>query len=137
MVRPEVVRKRLNRLDEYLAILKNMQSVSYDEFSQNPEKYGSVERFLHLAVEAVTDIGNHIIAEENLGMVNSYSDIPGILKDKGVIDEALCQTWIRMIGFRNALVHDYVEIDFEIVYDVLQNHIQDLESIKKVFSAYL
>jgi uncharacterized protein YutE (UPF0331/DUF86 family) len=42
-----------------------------------------------------------------------------------------------MIGFRNILVHDYLEVDRKIVYDVMQNHLQDLEELKKVFAEFL
>jgi len=72
VVRAEVIRKRLNKLDEYLGILRGLQRYSFDEFVTNPEAYGSVERFLQLAIEAVTDIGNHIIADLDLGVVNWY-----------------------------------------------------------------
>ena len=46
MVRPEVVRKRLNKLDEYLSILQGLQKYSFSEFAEDPEHYGSAERFL-------------------------------------------------------------------------------------------
>lgn len=70
MIRPEVVGKRLGKLDEYLAILRRLQQYSYEEFIDNPERYGSAERFLQLAVEALTDLGNHVIAELELGTVD-------------------------------------------------------------------
>ena len=31
-----------------------------------------------------------------------------------------------MIGFRNIAVHDYKEIDEEILQDVIENHLNDL-----------
>ncbi len=46
MIRPEIIRRRLEKLDEYLAILRQLQRYSYDEFAANPERYGSAERFL-------------------------------------------------------------------------------------------
>lgn len=137
MVRPEIIRKRLNKLDEYLVILKNSQDYSYEEFISNPEHYGSVERFLHLAIESVTDIGNHLVAELNLGIVEWYSDIPKHLVNKGYLSQKLADKWIRMIGFRNTLVHEYIDIDRAIVYDVLQNNLSDLEELKKVFAQFL
>lgn len=70
MVKPEVVRKRLNKLDEYLSILRGLQRYSFEEFVDDPEHYGSAERFLHLAIETVVDLGNHVIAEMALGTVN-------------------------------------------------------------------
>jgi len=34
--------------------------------------------------------------------------------------------WFRIIGFRNRIVHDYMGIDFEIVWSIIQN---DLDSL--------
>jgi uncharacterized protein YutE (UPF0331/DUF86 family) len=42
-----------------------------------------------------------------------------------------------MIGFRNTLVHEYIEVDLDIVYDVLQNGMDDLEAIKSKLAVYL
>ncbi len=137
MVKPEVIRKRFNKLDQYLDILKKLQRYTRSEFLSDPEHYGSVERFLHLSIELLTDVGNHIIAEEELGMVNWYSDIPDILNSKNIINIELKEIWIKMIGFRNTLVHEYIDIDLEIVYDVLQNGLDDLEAIKLKLAVYL
>ena len=137
MVRAEIIRKRLNKLDEYLAVIKKLQRYSFEEFIADPERYGSAERFLHLAIEALIDMGNHVIADSELGVVNWYSDIPKILAEKEFISSELEEKWISMIGFRNTLVHEYIDIDREIVYDVLQNNIQDLEDLKRAFAQFL
>ncbi len=137
MIRPEVIRKRLNKLDEYLTILRSLQAYDLEEFTNTPERYGSAERFLHLAIEAIIDLGNHTIAALQLGEVNWYSDIPLLLFDAGYIDDELKEKWTRMIGFRNVLVHDYLNIDRKIVHDILQNHLEDIEIIKRVFAQFL
>jgi uncharacterized protein YutE (UPF0331/DUF86 family) len=72
-----------------------------------------------------------------LGEVNWYSDIAAILEEKNFISIDLREKWIRMVGFRNILVHDYLEVDRKIVYDVLQNRLGDLEELKKVFVTFL
>jgi uncharacterized protein YutE (UPF0331/DUF86 family) len=127
----------MNRLDDYLAVLKKSQKYSFEEFTADPERYGSTERFLHLAIEALIDMGNHVIADSELGVVNWYSDIPKIMAEKEFISSELGEKWIRMIGFRNTLVHEYIDIDRKIVYDVLQNNIQDLEDLKRAFAQFL
>ena len=103
----------------------------------DPEHYGSAERFLHLAIEAILDMGNHVIADSDLGIVNWYSDIPSILANKGYIDSDLEKKWLQMIGFRNTLVHDYLEIDRTIVYEILQRHLKDIEASKRIFAQFL
>jgi uncharacterized protein YutE (UPF0331/DUF86 family) len=137
MVRPEVIRKRLNKIDEYLIVLRRLQRYERDEFLSDPERYGSAERFLHLAIEALLDIGNHVIADEGLGVVDWYSDVPRIFMEKGLISPELSKKWIRMIGFRNTLVHGYIDIDRTIVYEVLQNGLGDIEELKRVFAHHL
>lgn len=137
MVKVEVIRKRLNSLDEYLEILRGLQKYSLDEFLSNPEIYGSAERFLQLAVETTTDMGNHIISTLGLGEVNWYSDIAALMEEKGYITVDLRERWIKMIGFRNIFVHDYLEVDRKIVYNVLQNGVDDLEKLKRAFAEFL
>jgi uncharacterized protein YutE (UPF0331/DUF86 family) len=134
MVRAEVIRKRLDKLSEYLQILRGQQSYTYEAFVDDPERYGSAERFLQLAVEVLIDMGNHVVADEGLGTVNWHSDIPEILVRHGYIDERLRERWVRMIGFRNVLVHAYLEIDRRVVYDVLQNGLDDLSALASVFA---
>ena len=137
MVRPEIIRKRLNKLDEYLSILRGLQRYSFAEFVDNPEHYGSAERFLHLSIEVLMDMGNHVIAEMALGMVNWYSDIPAILTEKSYLSSGQQDKWIRMIGFKNTLVHEYVDIDRKIVHDILQNNLEDIEELKTIFAQFL
>jgi uncharacterized protein YutE (UPF0331/DUF86 family) len=71
-----------------------------------------------------------------MGEVNWYSDIAAIMEKKGYISVELREKWIRIVGFRNILVHQY-EVDRKIVYDVLQNRLGNLEELKKVFISFL
>lgn len=137
MVRVDVIRKRLGVLDEYLGVLRSLQKYSLEEFLDNPEHYGSAERFLQLAIETTLDIGNHIVSSLGLGEVNWYSDVAVLLEEKGYINVELREKWIKIIGFRNILVHNYLDVDRKIVYDVLQNRLGDLEELKKAFAAFL
>ncbi len=41
-----------------------------------------------------------------------------------------------MVGFRNTLVHDYVEIDRKIVFDTLQNNLDDFKQIEKALACF-
>jgi len=137
MVRPEVIRRRLVKLDEYLEILEGLQRYDLDAFVKDPERYGSAERFLQLAIETSLDIGSHVIAELRLGTVDSYRDIPTILAEHNYLDSELRERWIQMIGFRNVLVHDYVDLDREIVYRVLQQDLDDIAALRRVFAQFL
>jgi len=137
MVRPEVIGKRLSKLEEYLRILGKLGCYSLDEFISEPERYGSAERFLQLAIEALTDMGNHVIADENLGSVDHAGDIPRLLAEHGYLEAVQRDKWTRMIGFRNILVHDYLDIDRRIVHAALQGDLGDINDLMRVFARLL
>jgi len=137
VVRPEVIRRRLEVLSEHLRILERIAQYEQREFLADPEHYGSAERFLQLALEALLDMGSHVIAEEGLGTVNQSRDIPRLFLEHGYIDAALEERWLRMIGFRNILVHAYLELDRERVYEVLQNGLNDIRALQGMFSQFL
>lgn len=108
-----------------------------DEFVADPERYGSAERFLHRAIETINDMAHHVVADEQLGLVDQYRDLPRRFAEADWIDATLEQTWIRMIGFRNVLVHEYSEVDHRMVYSVLQTHLGDLRDLRAVFLRFL
>jgi len=137
MVKPEVIRRRLERLDYYLSILKRFNRYDLETFLSDPEHYGSAERFLQLAIETTLDVGSHIVAEENLGTIEHSRDIARCLKEHGHISQDLEHRWMRMIGFRNILVHDYLEVDQSIVYDVVINKLVDIEELSRAFAGFL
>ena len=137
MVRPDVIQKRLDKIEEYLAILERMRRYPEEQFLADPEKYGSAERFLQLAIEALDDIGGHLVADLNLGVVDAAADIPRLLCEKGYFGETLRGTWIRMIGFRNVLVHDYLDVDRKVVYQVLRKNLKDVRALMRIFAQFL
>lgn len=137
MVRPEVIQKRLEKVEAYLAILEKAKRYSREEFLADPERYGSAERFLQLTIEALDDIGSHLVADLDLGVLDSAADIPRLLHEHGHVDAALMEIWIRMIGFRNILVHDYLDIDRCVVYDALQTRLKDIQALMRIFAQFL
>jgi uncharacterized protein YutE (UPF0331/DUF86 family) len=137
MVKPEVIRRRLEKLDEYLTYLKEVQKKEQEQFLNQTEIWASAERFLQMAIESINDIANHIIAEENYGTMEKYSDLPNLFFEKSLIDDELKQKWIQMIGFRNILVHGYTEIDRNEVYKIINQNLDDIKRIKQVLAQFL
>ena len=82
-------------------------------------------------------MGSHVISDRGMGVVNQHGDIPAIFVKNGYVDPNLGEEWVRMIGFRNVLVHDYLDIDRSIVYDVLQNRLSTFEALRGVFAQFL
>ncbi len=138
MVKVEVLQKRIKKARKYLQYLKDIRTkYNKDEFKEEPMVFGSTERFLHLVIEALLDIGNHIIADQDLGEVEFYKDIPELLYQNDYISKKQKEIFIQITGFRNILVHEYLEINLDIVYEILKNSLHDLQSILKEYAKLL
>jgi len=137
MVRVEVLQKRIQKIDEYLQLLQKYPTISLEDFLSEPEHYNSAERLLQLAIEATIDMGNHLVADMNLGHADYGTQIPDILADKELISRELADIWVKMIGLRNILVHDYLDISHQIVYEIVQNRLEDITTLRDFFGRYL
>jgi uncharacterized protein YutE (UPF0331/DUF86 family) len=82
-------------------------------------------------------MASHVVADDDLGSVERARDLPDLFVEHGYVGEDLAATWKDMIGFRNVLVHEYVDIDPERVYDVLQNQLDDIRRLRRVFGRFL
>lgn len=127
MIDPKVIDSRLLKLKEYVKYLREASSLSLDEFKDDPRNYGSVERFLQVAIECCIDIGNHIISRLGLKRPDEYRDVFVILGDAGVIPADFAQELVPMASFRNRLVHLYWTVDKDEVYRILQTRLGDFD----------
>jgi uncharacterized protein YutE (UPF0331/DUF86 family) len=83
---------------------------------------------LQRAIQACIDLANIIIAKEGLGLPNTYRQSFEILFSHQIINEEMKTILCKMVGFRNISVHDYGQINPEIVRNLVQNHVGDFET---------
>lgn len=55
-----------------------------------------------------------------------------LLEENNIIDSKMSKNMQGMVGFRNMAVHDYKEIDEEILKDVIENHLNDLLDFARI-----
>ena len=138
MVDRYVVQARIGKLREYLALLRRIRRLaSESRFVADPLIYGNAERYLQLAIQAVLDISNHIVADRNLSLPADNRELFELLVKEKVLSASLSRRLTPMAGFRNILVHEYLEIDRHRVYRALKRDLGDFESFIKAVSKRL
>jgi len=79
-----------------------------------------VERNLEVAAQAVIDIANRIISIEVLEKPRDYYEAIMRLGEAKIIPLDFARKLAPIAGFRNILVHDYMDINWDEVYNNLQ-----------------
>lgn len=137
MLDHEAVNARLDKLNEYGKILKELQQASRSEFIADYHVYGLAERYLQLSIECLLDIGRLIITGLGLRKPNRHQEIVEILWESDVISTDLASGLQGIAGFRNILVHNYLKINRGFVYENLQKGIVDLEDFSREVAEFL
>ncbi|WP_026477042.1 type VII toxin-antitoxin system HepT family RNase toxin [Alkaliphilus transvaalensis] len=102
-----------------------------EEYQGNPEnlynytKQDSIILNLQRACEASIDLAMHIIAEEGLGIPQSSREAFAILEKNSIINEEISTNLKAMVGFRNIAVHDYQQININILQKIIEYHLED------------
>jgi len=123
---------------EYVALLRKIRSLADEErFVKDPLIYGNAERYLQLAIQAVLDIGNHIVADLKLNLPAENRDVFVLLAERKIVSAPLAKKLMSMAGFRNILVHEYLEIDRHRVFEVLKKDLSDFDRFIKAVSKLL
>ncbi|WP_197743111.1 type VII toxin-antitoxin system HepT family RNase toxin [Mycobacterium lacus] len=73
------------------------------------------------AIEACIDIGQHICSTQGWGPPSDNGDVMRLLGSHGVLAADLADAMRKAIGFRNVLVHEYIQVSDDIVIGRLEN----------------
>jgi len=103
-----------------------------EEYNNNPEnlknftKQDSIILNIQRAAEASIDLAMHIVAEKAYGIPQNSREAFELLEANGLITDELSRKLKAMIGFRNIAVHDYQNINTEIVQKIIEFHLKDI-----------
>ena len=122
---------------QYVDRLKKFQGITKEEILIDIDKRSIIERNLHLASEAVIDIANILNSEYKLAPASDNKELIITLGEAGILEKEYAKELSGLAPFRNVLVHDYLEIDYEIVVNVLNNKLNDFYKFAKIIAEFL
>ena len=137
MVEEEVVSRKLAMLRQHVDALRAATDITWEKYRTDLRARAFVERYLHLATEAVLDLGNHIVSQEGWREPKGYADLFAVLSENGVIPPQRLGEFQRMAGFRNLLVHRYEQVDDEIVYGVFRKRLGSYEEFAELVAQWM
>lgn len=90
---------------------------AFDSFTHLDALTLNIER----ACQAAIDMAMHIVAERHLGVPQSMADAFGLLQRAAIIDPGLAASLQGMVGFRNVAVHQYAQMDMNVLRWVVES----------------
>lgn len=124
----------LNKFETIEKCIKRINE-EYEGNSLNLQDYRKMDMIilnLQRACEAVLDLAMYVVSTRKLGLPQNKREAFSILENNGIIDSKMSKNMQEMVGFRNIAVHDYKQIDEDILKDVIENHLVDLLDFARI-----
>jgi len=131
-----VVRRPLLALDVALQTLRKHQDRPVDALRTDREELWVVERGLQLCIQNVLDAATHIAASAGRD-VPDYATAIDQLAELGVVPVEFAARFRAVAGFRNVVVHGYLDVDLEVVHRLLNERLEDFAEFAQRVSRYL
>ena len=114
------IEQRLEKLKKCLIKLEPFKEKSKEEFLRDEYLQDIVERNLEVAIQSCIDIANRIISLDELEKPKDYYGSIIRLGEESILPYDFAQKFAPITGFRNILIHEYLDIDWDEVYKNLQ-----------------
>lgn len=128
-IRAKVVLERIAWVREMLDRIKRLPLDSFDEFDQDIRNHDAAESCLRRALEALLDLGRHILAKQFGQGVVQYKEIAMALKENHVLSTDGTELLFELAGYRNRMVHFYNEITREELFNICSEQLVDVEKV--------
>lgn len=135
MVDRDTFGRRLAKLEELLVDLRELAATERAVFLADRGLQAQAERWLQTAAEACLDLAFHLIADRGWPTPGTYREAFRVLEQKGVLDHELAQNMEGWAALRNVLVHLYLDVEHERLWDVLTGELDQLEDFVRVVAS--
>ena len=101
-----IIERCIQRIKEELAACPDLNNVTHvDALILNIER----------ACQAAIDMAVHMVSQKHLGIPKTRAEAFELIHRAGITDASLTQSLKGMVGFRNIAVHEYQNLDLEII----------------------
>lgn len=122
----ETVAQKITSMQRCVAQAHKMLALAGSNFKTEAIYQDAAVVNIMRACETAIDLANMLIRKKRLGLPNESKESFGILMREKQIDFELGKRLQRMIGFRNLAVHQYTELNLDIVVAVIEKNLDDL-----------
>lgn len=132
-----VIGAKLDALMEMLRGIESLPLASLEELTADPRMVAAGESYLRRALEALLDLGRHLLAKGFGIAAVEYKDVPRRLREVGVLDFTHAELLTRMAGYRNRLVHEYHKVEAAELFTILSEHRADLAVLGEMLRSWI
>lgn len=131
-----VVRRHLLALDAALGRLRRHVGRPLAELAADADERWLIERGLQLCAQNALDVATHLAAAAGRDAAD-YATAIDRLAELGVVPMEFAVRFRPVAGFRNILVHGYLDVDVGRLHEILNRRLEDFSEFARHVWVYL
>ncbi len=128
---------RIGWIDRMMSEIRALPLNDVSVFMKDSRNLWTAESCLRRALEAIFDLGRHVLAKGYAMGVTEYREIADALASKGVVASTDAGMVKTLAGYRNRLVHFYHEVSADELFEICATQLADVERIRGAFLSWL
>ena len=132
MVDEKILKKKLLQIGESEEMIFQYNEMSRENFLSDKVAQNVVEFNLFIIINLMADIANHICVDNGYGSIENMSDGFRHLNRQGYIDDDYVSRFIKMVGFRNIIAHQYISLNKDRVFDAIKEGLSDIKAFVEI-----
>ncbi len=125
--------RKIGKIRGYVRELGKFRGVTSAELSADLQKRAALERFLYLACDSMISLMEMIIVEKKYERAENYSENIDVLLERQDIIPEQAEILHKIVGLRNALSHDYENLNLQILSDIVQHKLSEFNALLDFF----
>ena len=121
----DIIMRKLDSLARCVKRIEEKRPATLDELVADIDTQDILSINLERAVQVSVDIGAHLLADLSVPPPKTMGDVFAILVSEKLISPETGLALRRAVGFRNLSVHAYDQVDWERVFDIVHNRLDD------------
>ena len=121
----DVINRKLESLRRCIARIASKRPIRPDVLRVNYDLQDIIALNLERAVQTCVDIAAHVISQTELPVPSTMGEGFARLAELRVISPQVATSLQKAVAFRNILVHNYTNINWDIVANILTGHLTD------------
>jgi uncharacterized protein YutE (UPF0331/DUF86 family) len=127
----DVILKKMEALRHCVHRIEEKRPGEWQHINENYDLQDILSINLERAVQLSVDIGLQVLSLLSVKPPNTMAEVFTVLESEKVISNKAAKNLRSAVGFRNISVHEYDEINWEIVKIICTEHLNDFRNFMK------
>lgn len=129
--------RKMESLGQCVDRIRSKRGFTHEELLLDFDLQDILSVNIQRAVQLSVDIALHMLSDFSGTLPDTMGQSFIALREHGVISDSTASALRSSVGLRNVAVHDYVAVNWQIVYDVVAEHVEVFAEFMREIEGWL